>query len=353
MVILPTQINPSLAPQIEQVILKAMAKDISDRYENIFQFNQALHTATELSIASSSTAIEIQTENPVLLPSSFENATRPVEDSDLHQEHEENPIALSSKLVPPTAQSQISQKRSTSTKTAVQIWLLVACAGIVLGATSEIFHLFCGRNDPSQRSGFTVQQRGRSPQATLSSLVTHTLSITLSTPTATPTPLPTPTHSPLPSGKPRVANAGFERPALGYGNYQYSPTSASWTFSHGAGITANGSVFTSSNPNAPQGTQVAFLQNTGLMSQTINFAAGSYQISFYAAQRKKNNASVEDFQILVDGQVIGTFTPSSFKYKQYSTASFAVTTGSHVLTFQGLDSKGGENTALIDIVHIQ
>ena len=104
---------------------------------------------------------------------------------------------------------------------------------------------------------------------------------------------------------------------------------------------------TSSNPNAPQGMQVAFLQQTGSIRQTISFATGSYQISFYAAQRKKNN---EDFQILIDGQVVGTFTPDSFKYKQYSTSSFTVSVGSQVLTFQGIDSKGGDNTAFIDVV---
>jgi len=366
-VIPPTQINPSLAPQIEQVILKAMAKDASSRYESVFQFNQALHAATGLSIAFSSTAIEIQAEDPVPLPSSFENATLPVEDSGLHEEHEENHIALSSKLAPPTTPSQISQKRGARTKTAVQIWLIVACVGIALGATSELFHLFYVRNNPSQESGTIIQHRVLSPQAAFSSPVAHPSRTTIPTPTVIPTPLltptiiaptpiiivPTPTPSPLPPGKPRVDNAGFERPSLGYGNYQYSPTSTRWTFSNGAGITANGSVFTSKNSNAPRGTQVAFLHNTGLMSQTISFAAGSYQISFYAAQRKKNNANIQDFQILMDGQVIGTFTPSGFKYKQHSTASFAVTAGNHVLTFQGLDSKGGDNTALIDVVAIQ
>ena len=147
-----------------------------------------------------------------------------------------------------------------------------------------------------------------------------------------------------------MANAGFETPLLGKGNYQYSPTGSDWTFSNGAGIAANGSAFTSNNPNAPQGMQVAFLQQTGSIRQTISFVAGSYQISFRAAQRKKNN---EDFQILIDGQVIGTFTPDGSKYKRYSTTGFTVSAGSHVLTFQGRDSKGGDNTAFIDVVTIQ
>jgi len=94
------------------------------------------------------------------------------------------------------------------------------------------------------------------------------------------------------------------------------------------------------------------LQETGLIRQTINFAAGSYQISFSAAQRKGVNKSVQNFRVWIDGQVVGTFTPDSFKYKQYSTGSFTVSAGNHVLSFQGLDSNGGDNTAFIDAVAI-
>jgi hypothetical protein len=150
-----------------------------------------------------------------------------------------------------------------------------------------------------------------------------------------------------------VADGGFETPSLGKGGYQYSPTGSSWTFSNGSGIATNGSAFTSKNPNAPQGTQVAFLQKTGLIRQKIRFAAGSYQISFDAAQRKGVNKSVQNFQVLIDGQVVGTFTPNGFKYKPYSTSSFTVSAGSHILSFQGLDSNGGDNTVFIDVVTIQ
>src|SRR5439155_10286873 len=71
-----------------------------------------------------------------------------------------------------------------------------------------------------------------------------------------------------------VPNSGFETPALGSGAsaYQYHPTGSGWTFSPnggfdsngvivgGAGITGNNSGFTSGNPSAPEGGQVAFLQ---------------------------------------------------------------------------------------------
>ena len=362
-VVPPTQVNRGLSKLIERIILKAMAKDANDRYESILQFNQALHVAVELSTTSSPAVAKLQTQQEGLVPSPtfFENVTLPVEASGSYEEHEGSPIALHSKLLPSTTQNQTGQKkRGARTKTAVQIWLLVACLGTVLGATSEIFHIFSWQNYALQMSGTITKRAVRrivsSPQAILSSLVPHPTPTETPTPTATPTPSPTPTIAPtpvsIPTGNPTVADAGFEIPSLGHAGYQYSPTGGGWTFSNGGGIAANGSAFTSNNPNAPQGTQVAFLQETGLIRQTISFAAGSYHILFDAAQRKGVNKSVQNFQVLIDGQVVGILTPISFKYRRYSTGSFTVSAGSHVLSFRGLDSNGGDNTAFIDAVTI-
>ena len=53
------------------------------------------------------------------------------------------------------------------------------------------------------------------------------------------------------------------------------------------------------------------------------------------------------------GSVEGTFTPSSTSYQSYATAAFTVTTaGPHTITFQGLDSAGGDNTVFLDAVTI-
>ena len=76
------------------------------------------------------------------------------------------------------------------------------------------------------------------------------------------------------------------------------------------------SAFTSGNPNAPQGSQVAFLQKTGTISQVVNFAAaGSYVISFSAAQRGNYGTSNETVEVLVDGTVVGTFTPTEHQLR--------------------------------------
>ena len=102
-------------------------------------------------------------------------------------------------------------------------------------------------------------------------------------PAATTPPSSTPLHWPAcPRSATRVssrcwwgrASSSTTRPALP------GPSPA------GAGISGNNSGFTSGNPPAPQGSQVAFLQGTGSFSQTVaGWAAGSYVITFDAAQR--------------------------------------------------------------------
>ena len=100
---------------------------------------------------------------------------------------------------------------------------------------------------------------------------------------------------------PFVVDAGFEQPSLGSGSYAYAPTGTAWTFAGSAGISGNGSAFTSGNPSAPEGSQVGFVQNTGSISQSISgWTAGTYQISFEAAQRGAGNSN-QDFKFLVDG----------------------------------------------------
>ena len=64
-------------------------------------------------------------------------------------------------------------------------------------------------------------------------------------------------------------------------------------------------------PAGPEGAQVAFLQGTGSFTETVsNWTAGSYVLTFDAAQRGNDQASRQDFSVLVDGTVVGTFTPS-------------------------------------------
>ena len=151
------------------------------------------------------------------------------------------------------------------------------------------------------------------------------------------------------------ANAGFETPSVGdpgYYAFQYNPTGGGWTFGGTAGVSGNGSGFTGLNPSAPQGGQVAFLQMDGTVGQSVdNWLAGTYAVSFQAAQRA-GFSTAQDFQVLVDGQVVGTFTPSGTSYATYTTPAFTVAAGTHSVAFVGLNSAGGDNTAFFDDVRI-
>jgi len=67
-----------------------------------------------------------------------------------------------------------------------------------------------------------------------------------------------------------VPNFGFEAPVLGNGNFQYGPTGGSWTFANGGGISSTNTPFTGVPSAAPEGVQVAFIQATGTVSQSIS-----------------------------------------------------------------------------------
>jgi hypothetical protein len=137
-------------------------------------------------------------------------------------------------------------------------------------------------------------------------------------------------------------------------------TPSPWTFTAGpllgstmsaAGVAGNVGYFTSGNPHAPEGTQVAFVQGAGSsFSQSINFSAGIYSLTFQAAQRGVSGG--ETFNVLVDSQVVGSFRPSGTSYSTFTTGNFVLSAGSHTIEFLGSGSAGGKETALIDNVRL-
>jgi RHS repeat-associated protein len=97
-----------------------------------------------------------------------------------------------------------------------------------------------------------------------------------------------------------VPNGGFETPAVGDGGIVSQPPGASWTFvTTSAGITGNNSAFTSGNPPAPEGAQVAYIQMNAAIWQTLNFPAGTYTLALQAAQRGNGNSSYQQLQVSV------------------------------------------------------
>jgi RHS repeat-associated protein len=153
-----------------------------------------------------------------------------------------------------------------------------------------------------------------------------------------------------------VANMGFETPVVGAGNHQYGPVGGSWTFAGNSGISGNGSGFTFTNPAAPEGVQIAFLQmgSASVISQSISgfLANTNYVVTFYAAQRANISQGGQDFDVYLDSTFVDTFRPTGTSYSLYSTHAFTTTAGTHTLKFVGRDSSGGDNTAFIDAVRL-
>jgi hypothetical protein len=149
-----------------------------------------------------------------------------------------------------------------------------------------------------------------------------------------------------------ILDGGFETPAISSTSFQYAPADANWQFAGTAGVASNDSGFTVGNPSAPEGSQVAFLQETGSMSQAVSLGPGTYSLSFMAAQRAGNSQQIE---VLFDGtQVVGEYTPTGTEYAFYQTGNFTVATaGTHTISLLGIDPGGGDNTALVDSVALQ
>jgi hypothetical protein len=118
------------------------------------------------------------------------------------------------------------------------------------------------------------------------------------------------------AGTQLVQDGDFESPSTG--TYLYNPTGTTWDFNGATGVSANNSGFTSGNPDAPQGKQVAFVQETGELSQLIASMTGgaSYVIQFDAAQR--DGYPNQTISIALDGQELCQITPTSINYEPYS-----------------------------------
>jgi RHS repeat-associated protein len=152
-----------------------------------------------------------------------------------------------------------------------------------------------------------------------------------------------------------VPNASFETPVLGNGNFQYGPSGGSWTFANGGGISGINSPFTGVPSAAPDGVQVAFIQSTGTISQSISgFQANTnYVITFQAIQRTNCcNAGGQDIVVYIDDTQVGSFHPSGTAYVEYSTGMFSTSTGAHTVKFAGVDPLGTGVAAFIDNVRI-
>ena len=159
---------------------------------------------------------------------------------------------------------------------------------------------------------------------------------------------PAPTATPTP-GDNFIRQGGFETPNLPTANYRYTNLAGSeWTFDSGSGIASNGSAF--NNASAPEGVQVAFVQATGSIKQTVTLGTGTYALRFRAATR---NGLTDDYAIKIDGTSVDTLTQNNNPdsgYQQITSRAFSVTAGAHEVQFVGINSLGGDRTIFLDDV---
>ena len=151
-----------------------------------------------------------------------------------------------------------------------------------------------------------------------------------------------------------VNDGSFETPNLAYKQFQYRPTSSTWTFTGSSGISDNKSGFTGGNSNAPVGSQVLFLQNSGKVQKTIQVATtGAYRIQFYAAQRVWfNTGQGQSIRVSLDQNALPEIRPANSQYQIYKTAIWWLTAGSHTLSLEGT-STTGDQTAFVDDIRLE
>ena len=100
------------------------------------------------------------------------------------------------------------------------------------------------------------------------------------------------------------------------------------------------------DPNAPHGTQVAFIKDNASISQTVYLDAGVYNLSLLAAQRINYQTQPQAIEVLVDGAEVGMIIPDipvttnnvtyTTSYAPYQTSNFTVTAGTHTVEFLGM-----------------
>ena len=149
-----------------------------------------------------------------------------------------------------------------------------------------------------------------------------------------------------------IENASFETPTLATTAFAYGPTDSGWTMTGGSGIARNGSGFVTTNPNAPLGSQVLFLQGSNCSAERlVNIStAGTYRIRLKAAQRTGNQQS---FRVLLGGTLVDVITPSNKSYVEYVSSDATLPVGDSMLRVESTNPLGGDNTVLIDSLSIE
>ncbi len=157
-----------------------------------------------------------------------------------------------------------------------------------------------------------------------------------------------------------IGNYSFETPVLSSSPYwtytNGSPSGMSWTFGGGAGAQgiANKSTNTWFNTPPPNGNQAAFLQQAGVISQSVTVNTPCVYAITFSAEGRGGTHGPEGVIVQVDGTPVGTWTASDVSQSQWQNylAAVNLAAGTHTLAFVGNNTLGGDMSVAIDNVQM-
>lgn len=147
-----------------------------------------------------------------------------------------------------------------------------------------------------------------------------------------------------------LQDASFETHTLSSNSYVTAPTDTPWLYHGPAGVSTRGTAYYSgSNPAAPDGSNVAFLQGMGSLIETFTLSSGgTFNVSMKVAQLYPGGTYQQDFCVFMDGTELTDCTPTTTGFLTYTTNNITLAAGTHTLTLTGLASYGSSYVALID-----
>ncbi len=180
----PSSINPNIPPQIDQIVLKALAKDPASRYSSGAALEQALRYWNDPQFAPSTTAA-----NPTLNPAARGTASSPSQRSRPQPSRKRRQTRRTTPPPPPPQSAGVG-----CGSWLIGILLLIVIVGTIIGLLQYGPELFEGANQEDPTATPT-EELALEPTATTDFEPT-------ATPTEPPTVTPAPTETPLPTETP-------------------------------------------------------------------------------------------------------------------------------------------------------
>ncbi|MFM2059314.1 MAG: hypothetical protein RLY71_3699 [Pseudomonadota bacterium] len=158
-----------------------------------------------------------------------------------------------------------------------------------------------------------------------------------------------------------LTNGSFEAPTnLTADGYCYNGASgvdcggiAGWSGFYPTIIAANSAPWSAPGTqvgfDASFGTQLAGVQNSATLTQSVNGAGGLYTLSWYDAGRVGDGG--QTYQVRFGGSTIGTFGVNSGQGWSLNSFTFTAASGSQLLEFVGVGPQA-DGTAFIDQVSL-